>query len=341
MVHFLRPAGAGNYSIEGTFESVRRSALAKGTKIDLVRLPYANTGLISRIRNGIYAWRRRGDVNHVLGDVHYLILFLPKMTALLTICDCVFAYHPDRIKRTILRLFWLHIPVRAAGAVTVISEKSRREVLELTGARRREMAVIPVCVADCFTYKPRPFNSTRPRILQVGTRPNKNVLRLVNAIAGLDVILELIGTVEDSLRDAMDANGIRWESQCEVLEGEILAAYERCDIVAFVSTYEGFGLPIVEGQSVGRVVVTSDIEPMREVAGGAAILVDPESVASIRAGVLRVIGDVGLRETLIRKGLANAARYRSEVITAEYLRLYQMIGTGTIAMTTTSEIVAG
>jgi hypothetical protein len=64
---------------------------------------------------------------------------------------------------------------------------------------------------------------------------------------------------------------------------------------------------------------------MRTVAGGAAILVDPESVASIRDGFLQAISDSVLQQRLIRDGLVNARHYRSDVITSTYLRLYQEI----------------
>jgi glycosyltransferase involved in cell wall biosynthesis len=327
IVHFLRPVGVGNYSIEGTFSAVRQNASARDTEIELIRLPYANTGFVSRIRNGIYARRRSGDVNHVLGDVHYLVLFLPAKSVLLTVCDCVFAYHPSWMKGLILRLFWLHLPVRRAAIVSAISDKSRREILALTAPPRREVAVVPVCVADCFIHRDKPFDRTCPRILQVGTRPNKNVLRLVRALTGMPVILEIVGPIDASLREALSESGVNHENRTELTEREIVTAYERCDIVAFVSTYEGFGMPIVEGQAVGRVVVTSDLEPMRTVAADGAMLVDPESVGSIRDGILRVIHDDKFRESLIRNGSANAMQYRSGAITAEYLRLYNELGT--------------
>jgi glycosyltransferase involved in cell wall biosynthesis len=85
-------------------------------------------------------------------------------------------------------------------------------------------------------------------------------------------------------------------------------------------------MPIVEGQSVGRVVVTSLLEPMRSVAGDGAEFVDPESVSSIRAGIERVIGDGAYREALIVRGLENARKYRADAIAAQYLRLYAELG---------------
>ena len=86
--------------------------------------------------------------------------------------------------------------------------------------------------------------------------------------------------IEDMLR----FYSIRYVYKCDLSNQEILDEYMNCDIVSFPSLYEGFGMPIIEGQAVGRVVFTSDLEPMKEIAGDAALLVDPYSIESIRNG---------------------------------------------------------
>ena len=106
---------------------------------------------------------------------------------------------------------------------------------------------------------------------------------------------------------------------------EILALYRECDLLCFASTYEGFGLPILEAQATGRAVVTSTVASMPEVAGGGACLVDPFSVDAIREGVSKVIREEAYRETLISKGLQNVERFRVEKIAAGYLEVYNNI----------------
>jgi glycosyltransferase involved in cell wall biosynthesis len=96
-------------------------------------------------------------------------------------------------------------------------------------------------------------------------------------------------------------------------------------MVLFASTYEGFGLPIIEAQATGRPVVTSRVTAMPEVAGDGACLVDPYDVASIRSGVLRVLGDRGYRDSLVHRGFENVRRFEPGRIAAQYARLYEEV----------------
>ena len=96
-------------------------------------------------------------------------------------------------------------------------------------------------------------------------------------------------------------------------------------MVAFVSTFEGFGMPIVEAQRVGRAVLTSTVASMPEVAGGAACLVDPFDPLAIRAGVLRILGDADYRRRLVEQGFENAKRFEPQVIADTYAQIYREI----------------
>jgi glycosyltransferase involved in cell wall biosynthesis len=84
-------------------------------------------------------------------------------------------------------------------------------------------------------------------------------------------------------------------------------------------------MPIIEAQTVGRPVVTSNIEPMKSVCGDAAVLVDPYDVNSIRVGFNSIIEDRGLYESLLNKGFANSSNYSEDVIVSQYEALYNNI----------------
>jgi glycosyltransferase involved in cell wall biosynthesis len=98
-------------------------------------------------------------------------------------------------------------------------------------------------------------------------------------------------------------------------------------MVVFASLYEGFGLPILEAQAMGRPVIASNCGAMREAAGEGALLVDPYSVEAIREAVLRVKNEPGLREELIAKGLRNAAKFSADAVALKYAQIYKNLAT--------------
>ena len=116
---------------------------------------------------------------------------------------------------------------------------------------------------------------------------------------------------------------IEYSSAANLSVDEMVKEYINCDLCTFVSTYEGFGLPIVEAQATGRPVVTSNILSMPEVAGEAACLVDPFNVSSIRAGILKVINDSVYRDWLVQCGFENVKRFRPETIAKQYINVYR------------------
>ena len=84
-------------------------------------------------------------------------------------------------------------------------------------------------------------------------------------------------------------------------------------------------MPVIEGQKTGRIVVTSAIEPLMEVAADAAVMVDPEDTTSIRNAYQKIIADASLRELLIKKGLENSERFSVQNIANQYFELYKTL----------------
>jgi glycosyltransferase involved in cell wall biosynthesis len=188
-----------------------------------------------------------------------------------------------------------------------------------------KIVVIPVAISERYRRREKPFNKMQPRILQVGTAPNKNIMRLAEALRGMNCTLEVVGRLSDKQRAALSRNGIAYTNFWGLSDEEMVKRYEDSDIVALVSTYEGFGMPILEGQATGRPVITSQVLSMPEVAGSAACLVDPYDVASIREGVLRIVEEDEYREALVHKGLENVKRFDAHRIAMQYLDLYRRL----------------
>jgi len=170
--------------------------------------------------------------------------------------------------------------------------------------------VVPACIASHFQPCPKAFNTDCPRILHIGTAPNKNLPRLCEALRGLRCKLDVVGRLDSGHLEALERNQIDYENASGLSDAEMVDRYRHCDLVAFVSTYEGFGMPILEANTVERPIVAGNVCSMPEVAGEAACLVDPNDVASIRQGIERVIADAAYRDQLVEAGRSNRERFQ-------------------------------
>lgn len=327
VVQFERRAGTGHHSLEGLFATVR-GALPRHFHVRRSVCRYPSRGVARRLYNMAEARFRRGDVNHVTGDVTFLALSLPARSTILTIPDCEPLTRTTGAKRALLRAFWYVLPMRRAARITTISEATRRELVRLTGADPSRVVVIPACISPAFQSSPREFNDTRPTILVVGTSHNKNLVRLFEALEGIPCLLDIVGELTGEQRDALALRGLAYRISAKVSEPEMVARYTGCDLLAFPSVYEGFGMPIAEAQAVERPVVTSNLSSMPEVAGDGACLVDPYDVADIRRGILRVIGDREYREKLVAAGRENCRRFEAARVAGLYAELYDRVAAG-------------
>jgi len=293
--------------------------------VSIITSRFFSRGLISRIFDILRARQYQGDVNHVTGDVHFLTYLLDRQRTILTILDCVMLEHLRGIRRWLLWFLWYWLPAKRCAVITVISESTRQQLLRHLHCHPSKIRVIHCNVSKEFHPAPQSFNAARPRLLQVGTSANKNLERVARAIAGLACDLTIIGQLTALQMDELNRQQVSYEVLENLSREDLVVQYKRCDILIFASTYEGFGLPIVEANAVGRPVVTSNLWSMPEVAGEAACLVDPYDVASIRAGICRVTQDSAYRDRLVTMGFENVKRFQIETIAAQYSELYRRV----------------
>ncbi len=325
-VIFRKPAHSGHYSIERSFSAFwpYLSEDSAGVYVQKVVARLPSRGLLPRLRIGLQMLFLRADVFHISGDIHFAALFLPGRKTLLTIHDCGFMQHPQPWKRFVLSRLWLHRPVRHCRHIVAVSEATKADIVRYTGCAEAKVSVIPSAIPPHFTPISKLFEAARPRILHIGSAPNKNLRRHIEALEGIRCVLHIVGRVGREERQLLERCGVAYECTPDLDDAGIVQAYADCDLLLFASTSEGFGMPIIEAQTVGRPVVTSNCSSMPEVAGvGGACLVDPFDVASIRAGVLRVIKDPDYREALVKRGFENVCRFRPQAIARSYCALYR------------------
>jgi glycosyltransferase involved in cell wall biosynthesis len=308
-------------SIELVFETVR-AHLPADVAVRVVTSSYYSSGVLPRFRAVLEARRLQGRVTHVVGDIHYVTLLMRRRSTVLTVHDVEFLDRAGLLKRLLYGWLWLRLPVVRSAVVTVPSEGSRRALVRTLG-RDPGVRVVLNPLRPGFVHVPRGERSGLPVVLLIGTWPNKNLPRSAAALRGLPVQVVLIGPVDDRQRDLLDDAVPGWTHHPGPDDDDVVRLLRECDLLLFPSLHEGFGLPIVEAQATGRPVVTSDREPMTEVSGGAAVLVDPEDVASIRTGVLRVLEDHQLAAELVRRGLVNVERFAPAAVAEQYAALYR------------------
>ena len=281
--------------------------------------------MFKRISNVIAASLNQSDVNHVTGDINYVAILLQKNKTISTILDLGILHRTKGIKRRVLLDIWFKWPVYRSRLVTVISEATKQDLLKNVNCNPNKIKVIYVPISKSFQRVDKSFNSECPTILQIGGAPNKNLKGLIAAVSGITCKLLIIGKISECNLQLLQDAKIEYQNKVAIPFEEVIGCYESADMLFFASTFEGFGMPILEAQVVGRPVITSNILSMPEVGGTAAIYVDPYSLPEIRKAIVRVIENEKLRDSLVIGGFENVKRFDSERIATQYEELYNDI----------------
>ena len=320
-----KPRALGNISVESNFKQNRENLPPNVEAISL-DMPFESNGIWRRVANAIYCMFHQGDVNHITGDINYVAIFLIRRKTILTFLDCGNLHQSKGIKHYLVKLIWYTLPISKSQHLTAISQATKKDLIHFTDCIENKINVIYVSINERFTYHPSSFNTVTPRILHIGTAPNKNLERLIPALKDIRCKLVIVGKINDQLKELIKLNKI--DSECierRLSDEEILDEYLKCDILSLVSTVEGFGMPIVEANAIGRPVITSSTTSMPEIANNAAIIVDPLNTNSIRKGIIQIISQDSIRKILVQNGLTNHLRFQPKVLAIQYVTLYEKI----------------
>jgi glycosyltransferase involved in cell wall biosynthesis len=286
--------------------------------------------------------RDRLSVYH--GTVNTLPAGIRAATAV-TVHDLAFLHYPNQVtaKRYQYLKRMIRYSVGRADVVLVPSEATRTDVVEAFRVDPDRVIVTPLGVDPRFkpaseaavSVARKLYVLQKPFILTVGTlEPRKNLPMLVRALAALrdqfphDLVLAgPEGWLMDEIERTITETGIgdRVRRIGFVDDEALVALYSGADVVAIPSLYEGFGLPVLEAMASGAPVLTSNISSLPEVAGDAAVLVDPGTLDAVVEGLRQVLASDALRARLRAAGPAQAAQFTWERTASLTRAAYQRI----------------
>lgn len=294
----------------------------------------------------LHLWRRRP---HLLHAPAFMAPLLPLGCPLVLTChDTILeagwqAFHPAwRLFHRLSMQRGLH----RAAAVLTPSQQTARDLARVYGVDAARLHVISHGLNPVF--RPAALTSVQAVLTRLGVRPpyvlcvsaqveRKNLVRLLEAFDRVrrarvrpDLALVLVGPPGNAslrVQQTIARLDLQADVHClpRVTDSDLAALYSGAALFVFPSLAEGFGLPIVEAQACGAVVVTSHDGAMAEVAGDAAILVDPTRVDALADGMQQALTDQAARTKLTAQGLARAAAFTWARTAQATLDVYQQV----------------
>lgn len=266
-------------------------------------------------------------------EPHYVLPPLLNCRSVVTIHDCIHLMFPEYLPNKLAYVYAkssMWTASRKADRILTVSEASKRDILRFFNVPPEKVVVIHNAIDERFLAPANPermelvrqrYQLDHPFVLYVGNiKPHKNIERLIAAFGAArgqcqdDLKLIIIGdeiSKYPALRQSVHKHKLDKHVRFLGFQPmETLAAfYRQARAFVFPSLYEGFGLPPLEAMACGAPVVTSNVSSLPEVAGGAALLVDPYDVEAIANGIVRAVTDEPFRAVMIEKGKQRARTF--------------------------------
>jgi glycosyltransferase involved in cell wall biosynthesis len=274
-----------------------------------------------------------------------------KVHKVVTIHDLAFLEHPEYAVPSLAAYLSKVVPeaVAAADVVATVSSEVSRTLIKHFQTPREKLVVIPNGIAPYFRRISDPlllnatqhkFGLKHPLVLGVGTlEPRKNHAGLIKAFyaaqkkKGGPAMLALAGgpgwLYEETRKLVAD---LKLERKVRFLgrvsDLELITLYSMADVFAFPSFFEGFGIPPLEAMACGAPVITSNTSSLPEVAGDAALLVDPTDTTALAQAIQTLLENEELRSQLVQKGYLQAQKYTWDNSARRMLGVYQRLYNG-------------
>ena len=286
---------------------------------------------------------RRLELDVFWGPRHHLPVFLPPdIKKIVTIHDVVHLLFPETMSlpNLLIERMLMRLSLASADRIVAVSNATREEIIQrypVKAARVRAVhSGVPQMAAPARDERLPGFLLAEKYFLFVGTlEPRKNFERIFKAFERIDAPAQGIHLV------ITGASGWKNQTFIRMLESHPLRPYvhftgyvsrralgqlyEKALGLVFPSLYEGFGFPILEAMSSGTPVITSNSSAMREIAGDAALLVDPRDIGQIARAMEQLISDAGLRNALIQRGGRRSKAFSWNRAALEMIQMFQEV----------------
>lgn len=282
---------------------------------------------------------------HIVHGTNYNVYPYKQPLKVITIYDLTCVKYPQYIN-SIVRTYFQRIKqcLQWTDLVLTISESAKQDIVEYLKVDPNRVYVTPLASRYQSSLKINPswedeinYDLSHPYLLFVSTiEPRKNITTLIAAFNYLkekhkiDHNLLLVGRKGWRYQPIFQAiANSPWNKHIyhlDYLSDELVALlYKKADVFVYPSHYEGFGLPVLEAMTLGTPVVTSNTSSLPEVAGDAALLVNPNDPIELAESILKVISDRKLRDNLIQKGQKRAKLFSWERTAKETLKAYKSL----------------
>ncbi|MCQ2342732.1 MAG: glycosyltransferase family 4 protein [Paludibacteraceae bacterium] len=264
------------------------------------------------------------------------------MRSIVTMHDAIFIRYPQLYSPTYRWLFTQKVQYacRVADCILAISEQTKRDMIEFFHADESKIKVVYQGCSNTFRQPISPEQVTAVRqqyglpddyLLDVGAiEPRKNLHNLIRAMAAAHIDLPLVAIgghsqYADEAAVLAKQLGVRLILRHQVPFADFPAIYTGARVLCYPSIFEGFGIPILEAMCVGTPVLTSTGSCFAETGGDAAMYADPSSPEHIGEQLQHILTDNHLRQEMIAKGFAQAARFDDPTVANNLITLYSSL----------------
>lgn len=287
-------------------------------------------------------------------DIYHFFNFIvpPRVNGkvITTVYDMTYKLYPETMDKNNLKRLNddMEYSVNRSDKIITITESSKKDIIKFLDINPSKIEIIP-CGVDYNTFNRvlcdeqklnvrKKYNLPQDYILYMGTlEPRKNIDSIIEAFALLKkqkdfdniklVIAGKKGWLFESIFDLVNKLGLNnqviFTDYVDEIDKPII--YNMAKLFVFPSLYEGFGIPVLEAMASSVPVITSNVSSLPEVAGDAAILVDPKDIGGIAKNMIKILSDDHFKNELVRKGHTQAQKFTWEASAEKLYNIYKEV----------------